>query len=91
MLAGPFLQANTMKTIRLLTNIMLSGKRVAAGSIVEAPRTVANDLIHRRRAELVEAATPPPPVAVDDAETSADVPTAEDAPDASEPRRRRRK
>lgn len=86
-----------MKTIKLLTNIMLGGQRVPAGSLASVSATVARDLIHRGRAVLAEAIQAPAPAVVPpdapagEPEQPAEMPTADEAPDAPEPRRRRRK
>lgn len=45
-----------MKTIKLLSNIMIDGQRVAAGSVVTVPTGVALDLLHRQRAEIAQEA-----------------------------------
>jgi hypothetical protein len=45
-----------MKTIKLLSNIMIDGQRAAAGSVVTVPTGVALDLLHRQRAETTQEA-----------------------------------
>jgi hypothetical protein len=50
-----------MKTIKikLTSNVMIEGKTVKAGATVDAPRTVALDLLARKRAVEAEAPAAP--------------------------------